>query len=387
MIHTLAISNYRSLLNIIIPFANLTVITGDNGSGKSNLYQSLRLLSETAHGGATSSLAQEGGLSSTLFAGPEKITKRMISGEVPVEGTPKQQASRLKLGFCGEDFGYSVSYGFSKPLPYPTAFSLDPEIKEENIWQGNVFSKQGAIVSRVASLIKIRKNKQWNVLSQHASKFDSIFYQFSDPLNAPEVHSLKSHILNWRFYDNFRTDNHAPSRIPQLGTRTPVLHHDGHNLAAAIQTIIEIGDVEEFESTIDHAFPGAKVSIEVSEDGLFKICFHQYGLLRPLYGSELSDGTLRFLLLVAAILSPRPPPLMVLNEPETSLHPDLIPALAKLIINASQKMQIWVVSHSKSLIARLEQSEECHSIHLEKELGQTKVSGQGMLDEPAWKWP
>ena len=64
----------------------------------------------------------------------------------------------------------------------------------------------------------------------------------------------------------------------------------------------------------------------------------QHGLLRPLLASELSDGTLRYLLLIAALLSPRPPALMILNEPETSLHPDLLPSLARLIVQASKAM-------------------------------------------------
>ncbi len=62
MIKTLAIGNYRSLLNLVIPFGNLNVITGENASGKSNLYKALRLLSETAQGGVINSLAREGGL-------------------------------------------------------------------------------------------------------------------------------------------------------------------------------------------------------------------------------------------------------------------------------------------------------------------------------------
>ena len=101
----------------------------------------------------------------------------------------------------------------------------------------------------------------------------------------------------------------------------------------------------------------------------------------------MSDGTLRYLLLMAALLTPRPPSLMVLNEPETSLHADLLPALARLIIRASQRSQVWVVSHAPRLVAALEEDADCNSIHLEKTLGQTGVVGQGMLDEPAWYWP
>lgn len=78
---------------------------------------------------------------------------------------------------------------------------------------------------------------------------------------------------------------------------------------------------------------------------------------------------------------------MVLNEPETSLHPDLLPALARLIIKAAKKTQIWVVSHANRLVSALRESEESNLIELDKEFGQTKVLGQGLLDKPNWYWP
>lgn len=198
---------------------------------------------------------------------------------------------------------------------------------------------------------------------------------------------MREFIRRWRFYDHFRSDAEAPVRQPQLGTRTPVLHHDGRDLAAALQTILEIGDFQALHAAIGDAFPGARLDIEKLQGGRFAIAFQQHGLLRPLSAAELSDGTLRYLLLVAALLTPRPPSLMVLNEPETSLHPDLLPALARLIIRASANCQVWVVSHATRLIAALQQDDDCNCIMLEKDLGQTGVVGQGMLDAPAWNWP
>ena len=99
----------------------------------------------------------------------------------------------------------------------------------------------------------------------------------------------------------------------------------------------------------------------------------QHGLLRPLKAAELSDGTLRYLLLVAALLSPRPPDLMILNEPETSLHPDLLGPLARLIAQASQRSQIMVVSHAATLVSDLEGAAELNLIVLQKHLGETLV--------------
>ena len=385
MIKTVAIGNYRSLLNLVIPLANLNVVTGANASGKSNLYKALRLLAETAQGGVVNSLAKEGGLESTYWAGPENLSRRMLSGEVPVQGGPKQKRTRLRLGFTGEDFGYAISLGL--PVPSTSAFALDPEIKRETIWSGNSYRHASALVDRDDKIVKIRDGRSWEIISQHNNSFESMFTQIADPVRTPEVVCLRESIRNWRFYDHFRTDADSPARQPQLGTRTPVLSHDGHDLAAALQTIIEIGDTQALHEAVSDAFPDAELSILSDEAGRFSIELDQHGLLRPLTGLELSDGTLRYLLWVAVLLTPRPPPLMVLNEPETSLHPDLLPALARLIIKASENTQVWVVSHAPRLITALEDATDCNSISLDKELGQTKIRGQGMLDEPMWAWP
>lgn len=387
MIETLAISNYRSLQNLVIPLGHLNLVTGANGSGKSNLYKALRLLAETARGGVISSLAKEGGIDSTFWAGPAQISRAMRQGDVAIEGSHPHEVKRLRLGFAGEKFSYAVSLGITPPLPTPTAFKLDPEVKREAIWQGNKYRPASALVERIDHMVKTRKGRQWQVVSQHMPMFESMFTQVADPQQAPELLTLREFIKSWRFYDHFRTDADAPARLPQLGTRTTVLSHDGSDIAAALQTIIEIGDDEGLSEAIEDAFPGANLSVDVSADGHFTVNFNQHGLLRPLTGKELSDGTLRYLLWVAALLTPRPPSLMVINEPETSLHPDLLPALARLIIKASGQTQVWVVSHAKPLISALENQADCNTIQLNKEFGQTQVLGQDLLTTPTWAWP
>jgi predicted ATPase len=196
---------------------------------------------------------------------------------------------------------------------------------------------------------------------------------------------LRERIRSWRFYDHLRTDAQAPARSAQIGTRTPVLSHDGADLAAALQTIREIGDDQAMDDAIDRAFPGSR--IEITQAGSrFELTLRQPGLLRPLRAAEVSDGTLRYLLWVAALLTPRPPELLVLNEPETSLHPDLTGPLADLIIAASARTQIIVVTHAQPLVTAL-RGGSAHTIKLIKEDGRTLIAGQGILDEPAWHWP
>ncbi|MEP6945798.1 MAG: AAA family ATPase, partial [Acidobacteriota bacterium] len=263
----------------------------------------------------------------------------------------------------------------------------DPEIKHEAIWAGEQLRPSTILIERNESVVRSRVDSDWIVAAKNINTYDSIFSQLADPTATPEVFWLRERIREWRFYDHFRTDMSAPARQPQIGTRTPILSHDGSDLAASIQTIREIGDPGTLDTIIESAFPGARVKVLVTDGGRFSIQFFQKGLLRPLSASELSDGTLRFLLLSAALMTPRPPSLLVLNEPETSLHPDVIPSLAQLIITASKASQVWVVTHSASLITALSESDGCNLIQLEKVLGSTEIQGQKLLDKPYWKWP
>ena len=124
MIRTLAVANYRSLRRLVVPLRELNLITGANGSGKSNVYRALRLLAETAQGGLTASLAREGGLPSTLWAGPESFSRSMQRGERPVQGTVRKDPISLRLGFAEPEFGYAIDLGLPNPHP-PSAFAAD----------------------------------------------------------------------------------------------------------------------------------------------------------------------------------------------------------------------------------------------------------------------
>jgi predicted ATPase len=384
VLHTLAIAGYRSLRDFVIPLRGLNLVTGPNGSGKSNLYRALRLLAETAQGRAIPSLAREGGLQSTLWAGPESLSRAVLRGEQPVQGTPRQKPVSLRLGFCADDFGYAIDLGLpSGPSGF---FSHDPEIKRECLWAGPLLRPSTLLVDRKGPLVKVRQDaKEWAVATYQLATFDSMMTHCADPRSTPEMLMLRETMRAWRFYDHFRTDAAAPARLPQVGTHTPILSHDGADLAAAFQTIRQIGDTQALTDAIGDAFPGSQVSV-TADRGWFEVEMHQHGLLRPLKAAELSDGTLRYLLWVAALLTPRPPGLLVLNEPETSLHPDLLPALGRLIVQTAERSQVLVVSHALVLVDALQQAPECHSITLGKEFGQTGVVGDDH-ERPAWQWP
>jgi predicted ATPase len=139
---------YRSLRELVLPLGQLSVITGANGSGKSSVYRSLRLLADVAQNAVVSSLAREGGLHSTFWAGPETIARSVRQGTHAVEGLAKRNVASLKLGFGSDTYGYSIYLGYPPPPPPATMFELDPRVKRECIWHGAVYRKAGALVDR-----------------------------------------------------------------------------------------------------------------------------------------------------------------------------------------------------------------------------------------------
>ncbi len=388
MIRTVAVQGYRSLRELVLPLGQLSVITGANGSGKSSVYRSLRLLADVAQNAVVASLAREGGLPSTFWAGPETIAHSVRQGTHAVEGLAKRKTASLKLGFGGDNYGYSIDLGYPPPPPPATMFELDPRVKRECLWHGPVYRKASALVDRRNNFVWLSttRDEEPVMLTQHLPDTDSMLASVADPQRAPEMLAVREAVRGWRFYDHFRTDSDSPARIAQVGTFTPVLHHDGSNLAAAVQTITEIRSDDALSTTLEDAFPKSRLYVE-DRNGRFELQLQQHGLLRPLSAAELSDGTLRYLLWTAALLTPRPPELMVLNEPETSLHPDLLPALARLILAAALQTQIVVVSHAQALIEALAVAPICTRLQLQKEFGETTLEGATLFNKPKWNWP
>jgi predicted ATPase len=389
VITTLAVANYRSLRDLVVPLGQLNVVAGANGTGKSSLYRALRLLADSSRNGAVAALAREGGLPSTLWAGPETIGRAVRERRHPVQGTVRTGRVSLQLGYSGDEFGYAMDLGL--PVGGAGAFSLDPEIKRECIWSGPLLRPATLLTDRGGTAVRVRAaDGQWQPHS-FVQPFDSVLSELADPLRAPDVLRVRETMRSWRFYDHVRTDADAPARRTQVGSRTPVLSADGSDLAAALETIRDIGEAAALDAAVDEAFPGSQVEVRVN-DGRFDLLLHQHGLLRPLSAAELSDGTLRYLVWVAALLTPRPPALLVLNEPENSLHPDLLRPLAGIVVAAAAKAQTVVVTHSRAFVSALEvtaerESTDLRALELVKEFGETGLAGQGRFDAPAWVWP
>ena len=381
MLSTLAVRGYRSLRDVVLRLGPLTVVPGANGTEKSSLYPAFGLLADAA-GRLVGSLTRDGGLTSVLWAGPETVSGAMRRGEVPVEGTARRRAPvSLTLGFATDALGYLIDVGLPV-LGAPTMFFRDPEIKREEVFGAPELRPASALVERSRSTVRVRADAGWSDLGWRLPPHAGLLDELSDPLAYPDVAAVRAEALSWRFYDTFR-DAAAPARQPVVGTRTEVLAADGSDLPAAVQTILESAWAGPFNEAIADAFGG---EIRVEEGlGRFQLLMRQPGMLRELAASEWSDGTLRYVLMAAALLGPRAPGLLVLNEPEASFHPEVLPALGRLIAGAADRTQVVVVTHSEALVRSLAGGATVEH-ELVKELGETRVAGQGLLTRPAWNW-
>ncbi|EGC4270886.1 AAA family ATPase [Salmonella enterica] len=341
MLNEVWIQGYRSVRKFIMPLKRINLVQGANGCGKSNLYNAIHLLASAATGDLAKSICAEGGINQTMWAGGLR------------RGDLADAPRRIILGMQAEQFGYELQIGLPPP-PASPVFAFEPEIKLEEAWLGGRRSPSNQLL--------IRRNQAVKVLGIDGDKVDyspgmlpheSVFSHIAEPERYPELARLRQLLNGWRFYHYFDVSPASPLRNPQLAIRTPVLNHDGRDLAAAFATIVEIGDSDQLHRILAEAFPDANFHVRNSEAGL-EMMMTRKGLWRPLRAKELSDGTLHMLCLTVALLSPRPASLIVLNEPESSLHPDMLPALGQLIVEASRYSQLWITTHSSVLTQAIE---------------------------------
>jgi predicted ATPase len=259
-------------------------------------------------------------------------------------------------------------------MPSGSAFQLDPVVREERLLFQHG-DRKVTVCSRKNGSAQLRDDEGVQVeFPLSISDSESIMSELREPHRYPELSELRSVLLGWRFYHQFRTDAESPLRRPQISVRTPALSHDGSDLAAALQTILEIGDHPTLHASVSSAFPKGHLRIRDSSGGM-EVGLEMEEFRRCFRASELSDGTLKYLCLLAGLLSPRPPTLLAINEPDANLHPGLYEPLTHLIAKAARHSQLWITTHSPALAELLAQRANASLIRLDKIEGSTIVAG------------
>jgi predicted ATPase len=277
-------------------------------------------------------IAQEGGMPSIVHGGRRK-------------GEPKVELA-IDLG----DMSYEITLATVGRGSAGGPFPLDPVVTREQILLPGTGKRRVEMLDRAGATAFVRDAEGHRIVfpaAFHAS--ESVLVQLMDARQFPELVYVRETLRQMRFHHQLRTDDEAPARRPSVATRTLAVADDGSDLAAALLTIQIEGDERTLARCVEEAFGGAGLEMAADETGRTEIHLHIPGMMRPLTAAELSDGQLRFLFLAAALLSQRPPVMVVLNEPETSLHASLLPALGDLVAAAGQRTQVVLTTHASAL--------------------------------------
>ncbi len=367
-------AGYRSLRSIRMPVDPLSVFLGTNGVGKTNLYRALQLLQASAAGTLSQELAGEGGMQSALWAG-----KR-------IPGDPATLTLSADFGEPRDRnfYRYSLTVGLPPSQTDPeggvhatgNAFALEAQIKEETLVFEGGRRPETLLERRGPHLVARDEEGVRQEIDRQLMASETALGSLQDPSRFPDLYTVQGSMLDWRFYHDLRTGHTSPLRRPCLAVTSPTLASDGANLAAVFATLVYIRDDKtDLDRAIQEAFPGAKLAVlEPQRTASFGMVFPDYPK-RLFDASELSDGTLRYLALAGALLALRLPAFIALNEPEASLHPDLLDPLARLIVRASERTQIWLVTHSQILADAIAKHGRIKPRIVIKQEGETWIEG------------
>lgn len=363
----ISIKGYRSIQQLYFDVDACSIFIGANGVGKTNLYKALGLLRSAADGTLTRAIAQEGGIESVLWAGARQRRE-------PVRMILEAHVEDLQYGVeVGLPYSYEVEVGLRKPTE--AAFTIEPLVKEERLI-ARVGQRKVVMMERKGPMVALRNEDGAREVHKTAVlPSETALGAFRDAARYPEIELVRRELLEWRLYHDFRTDDASPIRQPCHAITTPNLSSDGHDLAAVLATLFVIReDTVDLAAAIEDAFPGAH--LDARDEGSWCRLEMQFpDMPRPFGAHELSDGTLKYLCLLGALMGYRLPSLIALNEPEASLHPSLLPPLARLIAQAAQRTRIWIVTHSEALADALYEETGKKARRVTKEDGATNIEG------------
>jgi predicted ATPase len=255
-------------------------------------------------------------------------------------------------------------------------FPLDPVITNERLSAHLPKGPPAEMLDRQGTTAFVRDDEGHRATFSAAFReSEPVLSQLVDPVGFSELVLAREALGRMSFHHQLRTDDAAPARQSTPGTRTLAIDDDGSNLAAALKTIQTDGDHEALARCLELALGGVALEIvEETTTGRLEVQLRaEDGLFRPMRAAELSDGQLRFLFLAAALLAVRPADVLVLNEPETSLHADLLVGLAQLVAVArDHETQVIVTTHSREL-AELLGAEGSKLIELHLSSGATVI--------------
>lgn len=355
----------------------LNVLIGRNASGKSNFLETLSILSN-APKDIQAPFREGGGVYEWFWKGP--VRNPFATIEVTVENQLRLSPPvplRYRLTFSHLTGQFTVN---------------DEVVEDEHSSTSGCQPEPHYSRAHGESVFNHRDSESPHLYSMHdpSIKADqSILSQRIEPRLYPELGYLGEVFRNIRFLGEIHPGPKSPLRFPQqTDLPTEYLLQDGSNLFLVLKTLLNQPDHKEwiFEN-LQEFFPEFQDIRTESVGQREQVFFQERGLSANISTARLSDGTLRFLCLLAVLcstrLNPTPPLLFCIEEPEMGLHPDVIPKLAKLLVEASERSQVFVTTHSDILVDALTETPEAVVI-CEKVEGATQLSRLDRDDLKVW---
>lgn len=339
LIHRLKISGLLSFgpKGIDLPLEPLNVLIGPNGSGKSNLLEALALL-RAAPNRLPEPVKEMGGVENWLWQGHKSDRQAILDAIVDYPAGQQPIRHVLEITSHGDRFEVADER-IENEAPYG---------QNEEPYFFYRYQRGNPILNNLSS--QKRGLKRENVKPE-----ESILSQVRDPESYPVLNWLQEQYKDIALYRNWSFGPMAPWRRGQSAHgRSDVLADGGENLALVLSQV-RLRSRDLLLESLQVLFDGIK-AIDTPVSGGNVILFLDEGDGRQIPATRLSDGTLRYIALLAILLNPTPPPLVAIEEPELGLHPDVIPHIAKLLVRASEHMQLVVTTHSRMLIDALGES-------------------------------
>ena len=319
----------------------LNVLIGPNGSGKSNLIEVIELL-HAAPVNLGKAIQTGGGIEEWIWKG-DKDSKARI-------------AVRLEESlWVKHPIIYQLTFQDVVGMLYITDEKITEIMKKDDGKNPNLIYQlnDGSPVIYAKNSDSSDQRVGRDVERETITRTESILSQIKEPSVYPELFWLNSRFLGIVAFREWTFGARSDLRLPQrVDDPSDALLPDARNLALVINEIHH-RDHRAFDAAMKRFLPRyERISTRIV-GGTIQLFLHESGLSAPIPTTRISDGTLRFLAMLAVLLSPRPPSLLCFEEPELGLHPDAISLMGELLLDASQKMQLVITTHSDALLSAL----------------------------------
>ena len=329
---------------------NLNVIIGANGSGKSNLIEALSLI-QAAPKDLLQPIREGGGVMEWLWKGPHGKGIAEIEATVAYPLGEKDLRYNLSFTQSGQRFDLvdeSIEDEFNDDdVTFYYRYSHEKQ-KLNNISRIEGTKQQGNAKQRF--LDGLRRREQ----TRSVSSEQSILARIKGTEIYPEITWLGEQFAAIKLYREWIFVRNTPPRKPQqVDLPEDFLLEDASNLGLVLNDLLHRGLRRTMIEALNLFYEGIDDISTKVYGGTIQVYIHEKGMSHPISATRLSDGTLRYLCLLAILLHPEPPPLIAIEEPELGLHPDVIPYIAELLVQASERTQLVVTTHSRMLVDAL----------------------------------